>query len=251
MRGLGSYRFGNPAATAVPAEAPGGGGEEQPPEGDPYWAQTVFLAGFDDGSLADESLSAHVLSSAAILVVDEESAKFGAQGAHMDGGHISAPTSSDWQFGSAAFTLEGWFNWTAGTSSANRALLRSGESGGGQLMWRLAHITGALRLSVSSNGTTLTTTASGAWAPIEGQWHHLAADFDGTAYRVYADGVMVGKSTSPLVMFTGSDVMRVGGLYGGTNGFAGDLDELRITKGVARYASDGGYSVPVAAFPRE
>jgi hypothetical protein len=30
----------------------------------------------------------------------------------------------------------------------------------------------------------------------------------------------------------------------------GDLDELRITKGVARYASDSGFVVPTAAFPR-
>ncbi len=30
----------------------------------------------------------------------------------------------------------------------------------------------------------------------------------------------------------------------------GWLDELRITKGVARYASDGGFTVPTAAFPR-
>jgi hypothetical protein len=28
------------------------------------------------------------------------------------------------------------------------------------------------------------------------------------------------------------------------------MEELRITKGVARYASDSGYAVPTAAFPR-
>jgi hypothetical protein len=36
----------------------------------------------------------------------------------------------------------------------------------------------------------------------------------------------------------------------GSATFGGWIDELRITKGVARYASDGGFTVPTAAFPR-
>jgi hypothetical protein len=37
---------------------------------------------------------------------------------------------------------------------------------------------------------------------------------------------------------------------GGTVDMNGWLDEVRITKGVARYATDTSFSVPTAAFPR-
>lgn len=239
----GSIYFNRPVA--APAETT-----------DPHWANVVFLAGFEGASvsIADESPSAHVpdTSGPSPNPTDEEgAARFGARGlAFSDNNYLTTPASADWQFASGAFTVEGWFKWDTGTSSVNRVLMRSGENAGGQIMWRLAHITGNLRLSVSANGSTLTTTASGLWAPTEEQWHHLVAEFDGAAYRVYADGVMVGKSTTPLVMFDGTDDMRIGGMFAATNGFLGYVDEVRVTKGVARYASDAGYTVPASAFPR-
>jgi hypothetical protein len=32
--------------------------------------------------------------------------------------------------------------------------------------------------------------------------------------------------------------------------FLGNIDEVRITKGAARYASNSGFTVPTAAYPR-
>ncbi len=40
------------------------------------------------------------------------------------------------------------------------------------------------------------------------------------------------------------------GMIGSSFGFDGWIDELRITKGVARYASDSGFAVPTSAYPR-
>jgi hypothetical protein len=52
-------------------------------------------------------------------------------------------------------------------------------------------------------------------------------------------------------MFNQTADLTIGGagIFGGAQ-LDGWIDELRITKGTARYASDGGFSVPSAAFQR-
>ena len=50
-------------------------------------------------------------------------------------------------------------------------------------------------------------------------------------------------------MFNFNTPLTIGG-RATTQYLNGWIDEVRITKGVARYASDSGYTVPTAAFPR-
>ncbi|TIL80512.1 MAG: LamG domain-containing protein, partial [Mesorhizobium sp.] len=50
--------------------------------------------------------------------------------------------------------------------------------------------------------------------------------------------------------FNAATVLAIGSTSAGARSFNGWIDELRITKGVARYASDGGFTPPTAAFPR-
>jgi hypothetical protein len=84
-------------------------------------------------------------------------------------------------------------------------------------------------------------------------WYHVACDRDGSGnLRVYIDGAMVSKTTGYTHNIrSGTGTADVGSVAG-TNqyDFNGWMDEVRITKGVARYASDSGYTVPTAAFPR-
>jgi hypothetical protein len=62
---------------------------------------------------------------------------------------------------------------------------------------------------------------------------------------------MVASNTFTQTMQNGTGVMGIGRVPTFTTfDLNGWLDEIRITKGVARYASDSGYTVPTAAFPR-
>lgn len=86
-----------------------------------------------------------------------------------------------------------------------------------------------------------------------GVWYHVAADKDATGkIRLYVDGVMLGSATpANSAIFNSTAGLGIGAQ--GANGnvdMAGWLDEVRITKGVARYASDSGFTVPTAAYPR-
>jgi hypothetical protein len=69
--------------------------------------------------------------------------------------------------------------------------------------------------------------------------------------RLYKDGVMLASATPPnSAIFNSPQVLGIGATSAGGGALDGWIDELRITKGVARYASDSGYTVPTAAFPR-
>jgi hypothetical protein len=65
---------------------------------------------------------------------------------------------------------------------------------------------------------------------------------------------MIASSTPIDSSIDGSlsvDQLSIGqiGLFG-TNDWIGNIDELRITKGIARYHTDGSFPVPSSAFPR-
>jgi hypothetical protein len=96
-----------------------------------------------------------------------------------------------------------------------------------------------------------------SWTPSLGVWYHICFERDGTGkVRIYIDGAMVASHASSLAFdFKNSTSGLAIGAIGTTASFPsfdfnGWLDEWRITKGVARYASDGGFTVPAAAYPR-
>jgi hypothetical protein len=104
----------------------------------------------------------------------------------------------------------------------------------------------------STNGTNFPTVAGGLLdlSPLN-VWYHVAVDKDAAGkIRIYVNGVMKGSATPANSAFHNSTaVMRVGRDSNTARWFNGWIDEVRVTKGVARYASDGGFSVPTAAFP--
>jgi hypothetical protein len=106
-----------------------------------------------------------------------------------------------------------------------------------------------LQWDTSTNGSTVNTDITGATTVTLNTWIAWAVDFDGAKYRLYLNGVMDGSFTTVRSLFAATATLSLGTSFG-ANRLGGFLDEVRITKGVARYASDSGYTVPTAAFPR-
>ena len=63
--------------------------------------------------------------------------------------------------------------------------------------------------------------------PLDLEWHHLAATFDGTTAYFYADAVLLGFAT-PTVTIDTHDNVRVGKRDDNDNYFPGSIDDLRI-----------------------
>jgi len=116
--------------------------------------------------------------------------------------------------------------------------------------WALYYTPLAMHFVYSTTGSDSTDVNIGGFTPTTpGPWYAIAIDRDGTGLlRFYVNGVVQGTASIPA-MFTATATMMIANEADSpTQGFSGNfLDEIRITKGVARYA--GNYTPATAAFP--
>jgi hypothetical protein len=231
------------------------------PVTDPNFSSVKLLVGFEgaNGSttFTDESASPHTLTANGGAQITTSQSKFGASSGAFDGtgDFISAAASSDWRLPFGEFTVEGWFRFLVKQSS--QALIGQWDNAGtnGNSCWFLYVTGGNLRLRLARTGSTFDLDA--AFVPTLGQWYHLQADRDaGGTSRLYANGSMLGSTTAQNgIQPNNSTALLTLGRIGASTTFSsfdfnGNMDEVRLTPGVARCGSDGGFTVPTAAFPR-
>jgi hypothetical protein len=88
---------------------------------------------------------------------------------------------------------------------------------------------------------------SANWIPVVDQWYHIAVVRSGSSTNLYIDGQQLASSNlNPINNNTNS--LKIGGRGDGASLF-GNIDELRITKGIARYTSN--FIPQTAPFPNQ
>jgi hypothetical protein len=235
-----------------------GGGEV-----DPSFSSVKLLAGFEGlngaTTYTEESADARTVTFGGTAAISTAQSVFGASSLNVSAAssnRVSLSDSDDWRLGGPAgtepFTVE--LRWRPSTDN-NLSTIIIGQWDavtGGQRSWALLHnfLGNSLAWVQSTDGTATTTRASSAWAPTLNTWYALAVDWDGTKLRLYRDGTMVGSGTGNVIGINSTLPLTIGASNAGANGCQGFIDEVRITKGVARYASDSGYTIATAAFPR-
>ncbi|AWI59007.1 LamG domain-containing protein [Sinorhizobium fredii] len=228
-------------------------------QNDPNFSSVVLLCGFDgvDGatSSVDDSNSAHTLTFAGGSEIDTAQSKFGGSSLALDGSgdRVSVAASTDWNFGSSPFTIELFVRFNTLTSTS-RSVIGSGGTSTVSFVMNVNSGLSDFAFAFSTNGGSSfnqVITSSGV-TPATGQWYHLCVDRDGSnKFRLYVDGVMRGSLTTASAVNYESTALAIGATNdSGSEDMSGWLDEVRITKGVARYASDSGFTVPTAAYPR-
>ena len=100
-----------------------------------------------------------------------------------------------------------------------------------------------VRVTASSNTSLDIITSNNPFAPQT--WTHLAIVCNNLAVTIFVNGVA--NATGTLASSTTSPITNVGRLLFGNYDLDGYMDELRITKGVARYTSN--FTPPTAPFP--
>ncbi|MFM8930712.1 MAG: beta strand repeat-containing protein, partial [Gemmataceae bacterium] len=135
--------------------------------------------------------------------------------------YVPVPSNTSYPTGNSQYTLEAWIKPT--THGVN------GIVGWGT--WGSTNQTNALRLN--SNGQIVNYwwnndlyATPGNLA--DGNWHHVAATFDGTYRRIYVDGVLLASDTPTghNVPSTASNV-RIG-TTNNTEYFSGGIDDVRV-----------------------
>ena len=102
----------------------------------------------------------------------------------------------------------------------------------------------------AAGGGSYTTMTSAVFAWTANQWYHVAVCRSGTDTRIFVNGTQSGATTTINKTLCADNVrpLTIGADVGGNaQAMNGYIDDLRFTKGVARYT--GAFSVPTAAFP--
>lgn len=225
---------------------------QSPNPSDPNFSSVVLLCHMDgtNGSTTfiDSSAAAHSLTSSGTAKLTTAQKKFGTASFDVTGtsaDNVQAADSADWEFGSGQFTVEGWIQPTSTPSGVKGVLAHWGTSG--NLGWFFGYNSTTLSFFYSTTGSDNPSVGAAA-SPTTNVWTFIAADRDASnVLRVYSAGSVVASATVSATFFNSTRTLKIGNDETGSRGFPGYLDELRITKGVARYG--GAFTPPTAPFP--
>jgi len=160
-------------------------------------------------------------------------------------------------FASDQFTVEAWIR-VSNEPPSNKPIVGVWHESTNRRSWLLRLDNGSLQFLCSPDGVNVTT-VPGTIVNFD-VWNHVAVDRDKNGVvRLYLNGTMVGSATVNFPFFRTDRELFVG--FAGyiepdskyvqevsTGGFVGRMDDLRITRGWARYKTNGSFPLPEAAF---
>lgn len=217
--------------------------------GDPYWANVSLLLHGDgtngSTSIVDDSKINTVTANGAAQI-ESSVVKFGSGAIQMTNssvGWISMPGNASLDVSSGDFTLELWVYATVSRAQiiANKA------NGNSYYPWQLLiNADGNIEWRGFSSAQSLVYDIVGSAVSLNA-WHHLAAVRAGSAFTLYLDGVAVGSATFSDALFSGpTDTVTIGAFSTGQYPLIGYVDDVRITKGIARYLTS--FASPTSPF---
>jgi hypothetical protein len=199
-------------------------------------------------SFPDSSLNAHTVTAVANAQVDTAQSKWGGASAKFDGtdDELTVPNSATFNLSTGDFTIECWvrFEYDADSWSDSVILAHPGNSGLAQ--WALyALAPGGADYSmyfeaVNASESTVVTLSHGA-ALAKEVWYHVAVTRSGSTWRIFVDGASPVSGSSAATLKTTTAALTVAAAS-----HAGWIDDIRITKGLARYTS--AFTPPTAEF---
>jgi hypothetical protein len=216
---------------------------------DPFFSDVVLLAHFDGvngqgGPFLDNSLHNHLMGAGNGAALSTTAPKFGT--ASLYTGPLAADKfvqvqgdQADWGYIGLAYTIEFWMK-------------TIDNQPGGLLSTWTANATGGWKVVRTGDATIQWTTKinalfSGVIPNLnDGNWHHVAITDDTVNAKLWGDGnLIVSAGNGGNVAATNVDLFI--GSLDGQQYWPGYLDDVRITRGVARYTSN--FVPPTRPFP--
>ena len=204
--------------------------------GDVYYPQTSLLMHFNgtNGSttMTDNSKNNTTVTSVNGSAISTAQSKFGGSSVLFDGtnDYLSIVNNSALNLSGGSYTIECWIRPTGNYAGYNTIIVKrvgAGASSAWQFYLRIT--TGVLSFY---NGTVYESSVT----PTANVWSHVAAVYNGSTINLYLNGVSVLSTAAGNTDY--DTPIYIGALP--TNGeyFIGYIDELRLTKGIARYTGN-------------
>jgi hypothetical protein len=220
---------------------------------DPNFASVSLLMRFD-GNLADSSIAERTTAIAHGNAAATGAAKFGSASLTLDGSgdYVSIPSSTDFDLGNS-YTVECWIRPASGTWNGGilaRGVYDSTGNTWGGLVFSMRRLSGdgftRFYFYATTNSNEQYVDVSNSNFPVN-TWTYLAMVRSGTTGTIYANGSSVGTISGLNTNAASSADVSIGRWPVDVSGgeyFNGQIDEVRITRGVARTIT----AAPTAAF---
>lgn len=208
---------------------------------DPYYSNVSLLLHCDgtngSTSFPDNSPSPKTVTASGNAQVTTANYKFGTGSLLLDGNgdYISAPSNAGFDFGTGDFTVECFIRFTSFPAASGSIVgtypgswvFQYRPDAGNKLAWYDGGFNYSAALSLSLNTQ-----------------YYVAVTRSGTSLKFWVDGVQSGSTITNSTNLSSSGALTVGMLAGIGQEVNGCIDEIRLTKGVARDVS----TVPTAPF---
>jgi hypothetical protein len=201
---------------------------------------------FTDSSPSNKTVTAY--GDAQISTAES---KFGGASLYLDGDgdYLELADSDDFDFGTGDWTIEFWQYATDNTNSHPTAITTEGGWYTGSFAIRWDNIGGSDKFGVFFNPDDPLFFSTNTFP--NDTWHHVAVVRESNTIRMYIDGVEEGSAVvapERTVDLCVGGTLRIGwSAWDGGAGYLNDyLDELRISKGVARYTAN--FTPPTVPF---
>jgi Concanavalin A-like lectin/glucanases superfamily len=198
---------------------------------------TSLLLNYTNGQIYDNAMMNNLVTYGSAQV-STSVVKYGTGSIAFNGttDYLTANANLTNNFSTGNFTIECWVYFV---SVANGQLVSAG-SGSNTNAYYWQYYSGQLQFGVQTVGPITATN----WTPSASTWYHVAVVRSGTNVYQFVNGTQLGTTATSSQNFVDGPTY-VG--YGGAGYLNGYIDELRISKGYARYTSN--FTAPTSQFP--
>jgi hypothetical protein len=212
-----------------------------PGSSDAYFNNVSLLLPLDgvNNSTTFTDVKGHAVTAFGDVKISTAQSQYGGASAAFDGSgdYLSIANDTALQFGSGDFTIELWarLNNTSQIHAIfdKRATLGAHglnifvDDSSGYKFWFVA----------SNNGSTWPVRIISPTAVSANTWYHLAFTRSGNTWRAFVNGTLVGTATWSETPSGDTNPILLGRVFNSSFYLNGYIDDVRVTKGVARYVT--------------
>lgn len=207
---------------------------------DPYFTSSSLILDFEGTDAAvsttDYSINTKTATFYGNAQIDTAQFARGTSSLLLDGtgDAISFPDNAEFEFGSGDFTIEFWLRPSQVASSKYILGKINGSNYGGIIFYQAGS---SLLIYMSSTGSSWDIVNNlGIGTMTVDTWYHVAVARQGTVLRTFLNGVLTTSTVITQSLVDTTTALYIGAANAAlTTPFQGHIDDLRITKGVARY----------------
>ena len=187
-------------------------------------------------TITDSGPSPKTVTAIGNAQISTAQSKFGGTSIAFDGSgdYLSIANNAAFNFQSSSFTVEAWVYVTTNNLAGNHCVVSNYQNSANG--WALQLSNGTMRFNASGDGPDIT----GTTVFSTNTWYHVAVSGEIGSIKLFINGTQEGSTYTGATSLNSTAITTVGGLWAGAlfNTLFGYIDELRITKGVARYTTN-------------